>query len=108
MSAAGDIGGSRMGGVVVRFERRVASLAVITKLVDLGYLQPGARHRATAVERAIDRLRSDLVRQRVICDSNLSSSPKDEDRQGRRLWRGRWCILSEGNRLNAFCAPLPR
>jgi hypothetical protein len=36
------------------------------------------RHRATAVERAIDRLRSDLVRQRVICDSNLSSSPKDE------------------------------
>jgi hypothetical protein len=50
-----------MGGVVVRFERRVASLAVITKLVELGYLQPGARHRATAVERAIDRLRSDLV-----------------------------------------------
>ena len=43
MSAAGDIGGSRMGGVVVRFERRVASLAVITKLVDFGYLQPGAR-----------------------------------------------------------------
>ena len=49
-----------MGGVVVRFEGRVASLAVITKLVELGYLQPGARHRATAVERAIDRLRSDL------------------------------------------------
>ncbi len=48
MSAAGDIGGCRMGGVVVRFERRVASLAVITKLVELGYLQPGARHRATA------------------------------------------------------------
>jgi hypothetical protein len=71
-----------MGGVVVRFERRVASLAVITKLVDLGYLQPGARHRATAVERAIDRLRSDLVRRGVICDSNLSSSPKDEDQQG--------------------------
>jgi hypothetical protein len=37
-----------MGGVVVRFERRVA-----TKLVELGYLKPGARHRATAVERAI-------------------------------------------------------
>ena len=72
-----------MGGVVVRFERRVASSAVITKLVELGYyLQPGARHRATAVERAIDRLRSDLIRQGVICDSNLSSSPKDEDQQG--------------------------
>ena len=74
--------GCRMSGVVVRFERRVASLAVITKLTELGYLQPGARHRATAVERAIDRLRSDLVRQGVICDSNLSSSPKDEDQQG--------------------------
>jgi hypothetical protein len=82
MSAAGDVGGSRMGGVVVRFERRVASLAVITKLVELGYLQPGARHRATAVKRAIDRLRSNLIRQGVICDSNHSSSPRDEDRQG--------------------------
>ena len=40
MSAAGDIGGSCMGGVIVRFERRVASLAVITKLVELAYLQP--------------------------------------------------------------------
>ena len=70
-----------MGGVVIRFERRVASLAVITKLVELGYLQAGARHRATAVERAIDRLRSDLIRQGAICDSNLTSS-KDEDRQG--------------------------
>jgi hypothetical protein len=37
--------GCRMGGVVVRFERRVAYLAVITKL--------GARHHATAVEKAI-------------------------------------------------------
>ena len=71
-----------MSGVVVRFERRVATLAVITKLVEFGYLQPGARHRATAVERAIDRLRSNLIRQGVICDSNLSSSPKDEDQQG--------------------------
>jgi hypothetical protein len=70
-----------VGGVVVRFERRVASLAVNTKLVELGYLQPGARHRATAVERAIERLRSDLVRQRVIYDSNLSSSAKNEDQQ---------------------------
>jgi hypothetical protein len=55
----------QVNGVVVRFEPRVASLAVITKLVELGYLQPGARHRATAVERAIDRLRSDLIRQGV-------------------------------------------
>ena len=55
-----------MSGVAVRFERRVASLAVITKLVELGYLQPGARHRY------LSRIR----------DSNLSSSPKDEDQQG--------------------------
>ena len=82
MSVAGDIGGSRMGGVVVRFERRVASLVVIRTLVEFGYLQPGACHRATAVERAIDRLRSDLIREGVICDSNLSSLPKDEDQQG--------------------------
>jgi hypothetical protein len=73
-----------MGGVVVRFERRVASLAVITKLVELGYLQPGARHRATAVERAIDRLRSDLIREGVICDSNLSRSPKGEGQEASR------------------------
>ena len=72
----------QVNGVVVRFEPRVASLVVITKLVELGYLQPGARHRATAVERAIDRLRSDLIGQGIICDSNLSSSPKDEDQQG--------------------------
>jgi hypothetical protein len=38
--AAGD-GGCRMGGVI-RFERAIASSAVITKLVELGYLQPGA------------------------------------------------------------------
>jgi hypothetical protein len=36
-----------MGGVVVRFERRVASLVVIRTLVEFGYLQPGACHRAT-------------------------------------------------------------
>jgi hypothetical protein len=73
-TSAGTLGG--VAWAALRFERRVASLAVITKLVELGYLQPGARHRATAVERAIDRLRSDLIRQGVIRDSNLSSSPR--------------------------------
>ena len=42
---------------------------------------PGVRHRATAVERAIDRLRMDLVREGVIFDSDLSSSSKDEGQQ---------------------------
>ena len=55
-----------MGGVVVRFERRVASLAVITKLVELGYLQPGARHRATAVERAISSSFKDEGQQELL------------------------------------------
>jgi hypothetical protein len=48
-AGSGTLGGCRVGGVVVRFERRVASLAVIPKLVELGYLQPDARRRATAV-----------------------------------------------------------
>ena len=47
-------------GAVIRFERAIASSLVITKLVELGYRQPGARHRATAVARAIDRLRNDI------------------------------------------------
>ena len=76
-----------MGGVI-RFERTIASSAVITKLVELGYPQPGARHRATAVARAIDRLRNDLVRQGVICDSNLSSSHKIKHDAASASWRG--------------------
>ena len=60
-----------MGGVI-RFEQPTASSAVTTKLVELGYLQAGARHRANAVKRAIDRLRRDLIRDGVICDGDLS------------------------------------
>ena len=55
-----------MGGVVVRFERPVASRKVIASLVTLGYLQQAKRHRADAIKRAIDRLRSDLCRAGVI------------------------------------------
>jgi hypothetical protein len=72
-----------MGGVI-RFERPIASSAVITKLVELGYLQPGARHRATAVKRAIDRLRGDLIRDGVIYDGDLSRSPKGEGQEASR------------------------
>jgi hypothetical protein len=45
---------------VVRFERLVASRAVIASLVTLGYLQRAKRHRVEAIEQAIERLRSDL------------------------------------------------
>jgi hypothetical protein len=55
-----------MGGGVIRLERPVASSVVIASLVALGYLQQAKRHRASAIERAIDRLRSDLVRDGVI------------------------------------------
>jgi hypothetical protein len=41
------------------------------------YLQPGAGHRATAVQRAIERLRSDLIRNGVICDGDLSRSHRE-------------------------------
>jgi hypothetical protein len=62
-----------MGGVI-RFERPIASAAVITKLVDLGYLQPAARHRAAAVRRAIERLKTDLARRGVVSDGDVSRS----------------------------------
>ena len=71
-------------GDVIRFERPTASSAVTTKLVELGFLQAGARHRANAVKRAIDRLRRDLIRDGVICDGDLSRSPSDEGQKGSR------------------------
>jgi hypothetical protein len=57
---------------VVRFERPVASRAVIASLVTLGYLQQAKRHRADAIKRAIERLRSDLRRAGVIQAGDLS------------------------------------
>jgi hypothetical protein len=72
-----------MGGVI-RFERPIASSAVIAKLLELGYLQPGARHRSTAVKKAVDRLRGDLIRDGVISDGDLSRSAKDEGQEASR------------------------
>jgi hypothetical protein len=64
-------GGWGMGSIVF-FRRPVASRAVIEKLVALGYLQQAKRHRASAIERAIERLRRDLCRDGVIWDGDLS------------------------------------
>jgi hypothetical protein len=72
------MGGIAMGGVI-RFERSIASSAVITSLVKLGYLQPGARHRATAIQRAIERLRTDLMRDGVISGGDLSGFQNGQD-----------------------------
>ena len=49
-----------------RFKRSTASSAVITKLIEFGYLQPKARHRADAIEKAIGRLRSNLIRAGIV------------------------------------------
>ena len=67
------IGGWVVGSVVY-LRRAVASPAVIAKLVDLGYLQNAKRHRASAIENAIERLRSDLCRDGVIWEGDLSRS----------------------------------
>lgn len=72
-----------MGGVI-RFERPVASSAVIASLVALGYLQQAKRHRASAIERAIGRLRGDLHRAGVLQSRDVSliaaqnTPPRDE------------------------------
>jgi len=58
---------------VVRFERLVASRAVIASLVTLGYLQRAKRHRVEAIERAIERLRSDLHSAGVIQAGDVST-----------------------------------
>jgi hypothetical protein len=49
-----------------RFKRSTASSAVVTKLVELGYLQPKARSRAGAIEKAIGRLTSNLIRAGIV------------------------------------------
>jgi len=69
--------GQRMGRVV----RPIASSAVITKPIELGYLQRGKCGRAAAIERAIERLRSDLCRDGVICEGDLSRTSTEESQQ---------------------------
>ena len=70
-----------MGGVI-RFERPIASSAVIASLVALGYLQQANRHRDSAIKRAIERLRRDLYGAGVIRAGDLSpieaTPPRDE------------------------------
>jgi hypothetical protein len=47
-------------GIVLQFRRPVASPEVVAKLVELGYLRPTKRHKASVIESAIERLRQDL------------------------------------------------
>jgi hypothetical protein len=73
-------------GNVIQFRRPVASHAVIAKLVELGYLQSGKRHKNGAVENALAQLKSDLCRDGVVRSSdplNGSSTTAEEGRQDR-------------------------
>jgi hypothetical protein len=62
-------------GIVIQFRRPVASPEVIAKLVELGYLRPTKRHKAGAIENAMERLRQDLHGNGVISAGDLSPPP---------------------------------
>jgi hypothetical protein len=67
--------------MVVRVRRPTISAKVITELLRLGYLQPAKRHKPHIVERALARLRADLVRDGVVFSSTpgdrASTAPED-------------------------------
>ena len=71
-----------MGGVVYLW-RPTASHALVAKLVELGYLQQAKRHRASAIENAIERLRGDLCRNGAVSEGDLSRSADGEDRRSK-------------------------
>ena len=54
----------------MRARRPTISAKVIKDLLSLGYLQPAKRHKPHVVERAMARLRADLVRDGVVSSSN--------------------------------------
>jgi hypothetical protein len=62
-------------GAVLPFRRRVASRAVIGKLVELGYLQQAKRFDVGVVEHAVQRLRQTLQRDGLVCEGDLSHAP---------------------------------
>jgi hypothetical protein len=53
-------------GTVVQLRRPAISAKVIKELLTLGYLQPAKRYKPHIVERALARLRADLVRDGVV------------------------------------------
>ena len=69
-------------GTVVRLRRPTISAKVIKELLRLGYLQPTKRHKPHIVERALARLRADLVRDGVVRSSHPGDrAPASEDDQ---------------------------
>jgi hypothetical protein len=69
-------------GLVARLRRPTISAKVIKELLKLGYLQPAKRHKPHVVERALLRLRADLVRGGVVYGGNPGDrappAPADE------------------------------
>jgi len=53
-------------GTVVQLRRPAISAKVIKELLALGYLQPAKRYKPHIVERALARLRADLVHDGVV------------------------------------------
>jgi hypothetical protein len=53
-------------GGTVGSKQPAASSAIIAKLIEFGYLKPGARYRAGAIEKAIGKLRNDLIRGGIL------------------------------------------
>jgi len=68
-------------GTVVQLRRPAISAKVIKELLALGYLQPAKRYKPHIVERALARLRGDLVRDGVV---HGSVPPEDRAGQSRR------------------------
>jgi len=69
-------------GTVVQLRRPAISAKVIKELLRLGYLQPAKRYKPHIIERALARLRADLVRDGVVHGSippedRASATPDD-------------------------------
>jgi hypothetical protein len=65
----------RTAKTVVQLRRPAISTKVIRELLRLGYLQPAKRYKPHVVERALARLRADLVRDGVVKGSNSLADP---------------------------------
>jgi len=80
---------SRRMGKVTKFRGSAVSAKVIKELVRLGYLQPAKRHKPHLVERAVARLRTELVRDGVVRGGKPSSgqapAAADHERQPRPI-----------------------
>jgi hypothetical protein len=57
---------SRRSREAVPPKQPTASYAVVTKLIELGYLRAKERYRTSALEKAIGRLKNDLTRAGIV------------------------------------------